>query len=78
MINHYGETDAYDYVLVKEFSDDDFLILLMYVDDMFIGSRNLDIIKKSKDQLSKSFAMKYLSPTNQILGLRIVKIKVRR
>lgn len=59
MINHHGETDTYYCILVKVFSDDDFLILLMYVDDMFIGSRNLDRIKKPKEQLSKSFVMKY-------------------
>lgn len=35
----------------KVFGDDDFIILLLYVDDMLILGRNMDIIKDLKEQL---------------------------
>ncbi|RVW80143.1 Retrovirus-related Pol polyprotein from transposon TNT 1-94 [Vitis vinifera] len=42
----------------KKFSDDDFVILLLYVDDILIVGRNVSRIDKLKKQLSKSFSMK--------------------
>ena len=47
---------------MQEFSNDDFIILLLYVDDMLIVGHNLPRINKLKRELSKSFAMKDLGP----------------
>ncbi|RVW22382.1 Retrovirus-related Pol polyprotein from transposon TNT 1-94 [Vitis vinifera] len=52
-----------------KFSDDDFVILLLYVDDILIVGRNVSRIDKLKKQLSKSFSMKDLGPTKKILVL---------
>ena len=56
---------------MQKFSDDDFGILLLYVDDILIVGRNVSRIDKLKKQLSKSFSMKDLGPTKKILGIRI-------
>lgn len=60
-------------VFVQKFSDGDFIILLLYVNDMLIVGRNPSRIDKLKKQLSKFFAMKDLGPTKQILGIRIYR-----
>ena len=54
-----------------KFSNDDFVILLLYVDDILIVSINVSRIDRLKKQLSKSFAMKDLGPAKKILGIRI-------
>jgi len=58
-------------VFVQKFSDTDFIILLLYVDDMLIVGHNLSRINSLKKELSKSFAMKDLGPARQILGIHI-------
>lgn len=45
-------------VFMKKFSNDDFIILLFYVDDMLIISHDTTKIEKLKKDLSKSFIMK--------------------
>jgi len=56
---------------VQKFSDTDFIILLLYVDDMLIVGHNLSRINSLKKELSKLFAMKDLGPARQILGMHI-------
>nr|GEX13050.1 splicing factor U2af small subunit B-like [Tanacetum cinerariifolium] len=55
------------------FGDDDFIILLLYVDDMLIVGKNIGRIAQLKRDLSKSFAMKDLGPAKQILVTRIFR-----
>ena len=58
-------------MFVQKFSHDDFIILLLYIDDMLIVGQNQSRIDDLKQQLSKSFEMKKLGPTKQIHGIRI-------
>ena len=58
-------------VYIKRFSGDDFIIMLLYVDDMLIVDKNVSRIAELKKKLSKSFAMKDLGPVKQILRMRI-------
>ncbi|CAJ2658330.1 unnamed protein product [Trifolium pratense] len=67
----YDKTTADHCVFVKKFSDGDFIILLLYVDDMLIVGHDTKKIKSLKKELSMSFAMKDLGPAKQILGMRI-------
>ncbi|KAJ4728518.1 Retrovirus-related Pol polyprotein from transposon TNT 1-94 [Melia azedarach] len=67
----YRKTSSDHCVFIQKFSDDDFIILLLYVDDMLIVGRNAFRIDWLKKQLSKSFAMKDLGPAKQFLGIRI-------
>ena len=67
----YRKTTFDHCVFVQIFSDDDFVILLLYVDDILIVGRNVSRIDKLKKQLSKSFSIKDLGPVKKILGIRI-------
>ncbi|GJT46799.1 retrovirus-related pol polyprotein from transposon TNT 1-94 [Tanacetum coccineum] len=57
---------------LEKFGDDDFIILLLYVDDMLIVCKNVGRIPQLKRDLSKSFAMKDFGPAKQIIGIRIL------
>ncbi|KAL9251506.1 Retrovirus-related Pol polyprotein from transposon TNT 1-94-like protein [Drosera capensis] len=65
-------------VYVKRFSYDDFIILLLYVDDMLIVGKDTNKICKLKRELSKSFAIKDLGPAKQILGMKISRDRSTR
>ncbi|KAL6333178.1 hypothetical protein AAG906_028361 [Vitis piasezkii] len=72
MVEHGYDRTASDHcVFVKKFSDGEFIILLLYVNDMLIVGRDIDEIDKLKKELSKSFEMKDLGPASQILGIKI-------
>lgn len=45
---------------MKKFGDNDFIILLFYVDDMLIDDQDVSKIDNLKKELSKSFIMKDL------------------
>jgi len=67
----YATTSCDHCVFIKRFSGDDFIILLLYVDDMLIVGRSTSRIEELKNNLGKTFAMKDLGPAKQILGIRI-------
>ena len=48
------------YVFVKKFGDNDFIILLLYVDDILIVGQDISKIDNLKKGFTKSFAMKNL------------------
>lgn len=53
-------------VYVKKFSNDDIIILLLYVDDMLIVRNNISKIDKLKKTLGD---MKYLGATKKFTGI---------
>ncbi|KAH9689185.1 hypothetical protein KPL70_015411 [Citrus sinensis] len=55
----------------KRFDDNDFIILLLYVDDMLVEGSNKDQIQELKAQLAREFEMNDLGPSNKILGMQI-------
>lgn len=61
---------------VREF-DNSYIILLLYVDDMLIAGASIDEINNLKKQMSEHFAMTDLGAAKQILGMRIVRDRVR-
>ena len=69
----YRMTTSDHYVFVIKFSNDDFIILLLYVDDMLIVGKNVSKIDRLKEQLEKSFSMKDIGAAKQILGIRIIR-----
>jgi hypothetical protein len=50
-----------------------FIILVLYVDDMLVASKSMVEINKLKVQLARTFDMKDLGATKQILGIEIHK-----
>ena len=69
----YKKTSSDHCVFFQKFSDDDFIILLLYVDDMLIVGKNKSRIAILKKELSNSFAMKDLGPAKKILGIQIYR-----
>ncbi|CAJ2671557.1 unnamed protein product [Trifolium pratense] len=69
----YKKTTSDHCVFVRKFSNDDFIILLLYVDDMLIVGKNISNIDRLKKQLGESFAMKDMGEAKQILGIRITR-----
>ena len=69
----YRKTTSDHCVFVRNFSNDIFIILLLYVEDMLIVGKNVSRIDKLKEQLGKSFAMKDMGAAKQILGIRIIR-----
>lgn len=61
-----------DYCLYFKKFDDDFIILLLYIDAMLIVSHDLNKINKLKKELNKSFEMKDLELTKKIMGMHIL------
>lgn len=74
----YKKTTCDHCVFVQKFSHDDFIILLLYVDDMLIVGQNASRIDRLKQELSKSFDMKDLGPARKILGISISRDRKAR
>ena len=60
-------------VFIKKYTGGDFIILLLFVDDMLIVGHDPKKISTLKKVLSKSFAMKDLGSTKKILGMKITR-----
>ena len=69
----YKKTTSDHCVFVQNFSANDFVILLLYVDDMLIVGSNASRIDSLKRELSNCFSMKDLGPTKHILGMSIAR-----
>ncbi|RVW25426.1 Retrovirus-related Pol polyprotein from transposon TNT 1-94 [Vitis vinifera] len=72
MVEHgYDRATSDHCMFVKKFSDGEFIILLLYVDDMLIVRRDTGKIDKLKKELSKTFEIKDLGSASQILSIKI-------
>ena len=72
MVSHgYNRTTSDHCVFTIKFSEYDFIILLIYVDDMLIIGHDSSKIDRLKRELSKSFVIKDLGSTKHILGMKI-------
>ncbi|KAA0061181.1 hypothetical protein E5676_scaffold157G00040 [Cucumis melo var. makuwa] len=60
---------------LKRSGEKDFIVLLLYVDDMLVAGPNKDRIEELKAHLAREFEMKDLGPTNKILGMILRYIK---
>ena len=61
MVDHgYHRTTSDHYIFMKRFPDGNFIILLLYVDDMLIIGYDVKKIQILKEEISKSFAIKDL------------------
>lgn len=61
------------FVYFKEFSNESFAYLLLYVNDMLIISPDMFLIDKLKSQLSNKFEMKDLGAAKKILSMETHK-----
>ncbi|GFP97577.1 retrovirus-related pol polyprotein from transposon tnt 1-94 [Phtheirospermum japonicum] len=54
-------------------TNDKFVIVCLYVDDMLIMGSNLEVINETKFMLKRNFDMKDLGVADTILGIRIIR-----
>ena len=79
MLEHgFHKTQVHHCVFIKRYDDGDFLILLLYVDDMLIVGEHTKRIKSLKKALGKSFAMKDLGTAKQISRMHIIQDKTKK
>ena len=62
----YSRLNANSCAYFKGFDEIDFIILLLYADDMLVAGPKKDCVKELKAQLAMEFEMKDLGPTNKI------------
>lgn len=67
----YKRTTSNYCFFVKKFSNNDFIILFMYVNDIVIIGKNISRIDMLKKTFSESFAMKDLGSAKRILDINI-------
>ncbi|CAA7029216.1 unnamed protein product [Microthlaspi erraticum] len=63
-------------VYTKEISHENYIYLLLYVDDMLLAARDMSDIVNLKKQLSSTFEMKDLGAARRILGMEIIRDRV--
>lgn len=64
MVEHWYDITASNHcVFVKKFSDEEFIALLLYVDNMLLVGCDTRMIANLKKALNMSFARKDLGPT---------------
>lgn len=71
--NSYKRTFVDPCVYFRKFPGDNFIILLMYVDDILIVGLDSMMISNLKKDLFTLFDMKDLGPAKQILGMEIAR-----
>ena len=64
-------TNDLDPCLFVKNSGENMIMVILYVDDILVGCRNMSEINKIKDNLSKKFCMKDLGSPNEFLGIHI-------
>ena len=60
-----------DHCVYVKRTDDQFVILTLYVDDMLLIGNSVKMVNSVKSLLAKKFEMKDLGPANFILGMQI-------
>jgi ATP-binding cassette subfamily B (MDR/TAP) protein 1 len=72
MIDHgVRRTNSDHFGFVKRFDDGEFIIVLLFVDDMLIVGQNSEKISKLEAEMKKYIAMRDLGPKKYILGMSI-------
>ena len=69
MMDHeYNKTTSDHCTFIKKLSNEDFIIFLLYMDDILIIGHDTKKNESLKRELSKSFTVKDLGPARQIFG----------
>jgi Reverse transcriptase (RNA-dependent DNA polymerase) len=72
-VNKFEKANSDSCVFMKRYYSDDFIIFLLYVDDILVIGSDLKKIKALKGRLGSEFTMKDLGATRQIFGIRITR-----
>ncbi|GLJ09188.1 hypothetical protein SUGI_0103470 [Cryptomeria japonica] len=79
MIDHkFTRSESDPCIYYKKLPNGEFVILLLYVDDMLIADTSMRIVSEFKTHLAKEFAMKDLGAAKKILGITIFRDRKKR
>ncbi|GJX63505.1 retrovirus-related pol polyprotein from transposon TNT 1-94 [Tanacetum coccineum] len=67
-----------DQCLYLKMSRRNFIILVLYVDDILLASNNIDLLHESKCFLSRNFDMKNLGEASYVIGIEIHRDRANR
>ena len=74
VISSFGFTEnLVDECVYLKTSGNQFIFLVLYVDDILLTSSNLKLLKETKAFLSKNFDMKDLGEASYVLGIEIIR-----
>ena len=65
------------YVYLKR-SNNGFIILSLYVDDILLAGNSKEMIDIAKKWLSSNFEMKNMGEANYVLGVKIIRDRSKR
>ena len=67
-----------DHCMYLKRSNSDLVILSLYIDDILLVGNNKDMINTTKKRLSSNFKMKDMDEVIYVLGVKIVRDRVKR
>jgi len=73
--NGFTRCQSDHYVYVKKITNGNYVILLLYVDDMLVARSSMQDIIDLKKKLANTFEMKDVGEAKQILGMKITRDK---
>ena len=73
--NEFTRCQSDHYVYFKKTTNGNYVILLLYVDDILVAGSSMHDIVDLKEKLSKTFEMKDLVEAKKILGIKITRYK---
>ncbi|KAG9446485.1 hypothetical protein H6P81_012613 [Aristolochia fimbriata] len=74
----FARSNADHCVYLQRFNDGDYIILILYVDDMLVAGTNMKKIDDLKKRLANQFSMKDLGEAKQLLGMQITRDKKKK
>ncbi|GJS46690.1 retrovirus-related pol polyprotein from transposon TNT 1-94 [Tanacetum coccineum] len=79
MLSNGFKRSNYDsYIYYRSYAPGEYIYLLLYVDDMLIAYKSKAEIGSTKSLLKKEFDIKELEEAKKILGIQIVKGRIRK
>jgi len=67
-----------DHCVYLKYSNNSFIILTLYFDDILIARNNKEMIDTTKRWLSSNFEMKDMSDASYVLGVKIIRDRAKR
>jgi hypothetical protein len=67
-----------DHCVNVKCSNNSFIILSLYVDDIIIAGNNKEMIETTKRWLSSNFEMKDMGEANYVLSVKIIRDRTKR
>ena len=77
-LKRWFQDDGRDYCVYLKCSNSGFVILSLYVDDIFLAGNSKEMIDTAKRWLSSNLKMKDMGESSYVLGVKIVRDRAKR